>query len=100
MNITLEKTNDLNSVIKIHVTPDDYKPKVEAELKKVHRSMTLPGFRPGKAPFEIVRKRFGKTVLVDELNKLLQDSLYKYLSETKIRLLGNPLPKDNGQIPD
>lgn len=100
MEITLDKQNELNSVIKIHLTPEDYNPKVDAELKKAHRSMTLPGFRPGKAPFEIVRKRFGKTILVDELNKLLQDSLYKYLAESKLKFLGNPIPKDNGQNPD
>ncbi|HLG33938.1 MAG TPA: trigger factor [Bacteroidia bacterium] len=100
MNITLDKQNELNSVIKIRLTPEDYKPKVEAELRKVYRSMTLPGFRPGKAPFEIVRKRYGKTVLVDELNNLLQESLYKYLSENKVTYIGHPLPKDNGQTPD
>jgi trigger factor len=95
MNITLDKQTDLNSVIRIQLTPDDYKPRVDAELKKVHRSLALPGFRPGKAPFGIVQKRFGKTVLVEELNKLLQDSLFKYLSENKVRFIGNPLPKEN-----
>ncbi|MBK5286599.1 MAG: hypothetical protein JJE25_14490 [Bacteroidia bacterium] len=100
MNITQEKINENSSVIKIHLTPEDYKPKVEAELKKVHRTMSLPGFRPGKAPFDIVRKRYGKSVLVDEINTLLSESLYKYLSENKIKFLANPLPKDNGQKPD
>ena len=100
MNISLDKQDELNSVIKIHLTQEDYKSNVDAELKKVHRSMSLPGFRPGKAPFEIVRKRYGKTILIDELNKILQDSLYKYLSENKVRFLGNPIPKDNHQHPD
>jgi trigger factor len=100
MNITLNKLNDLNSEIKIQLTPEDYKPRVEAELKKIHRTIALPGFRPGKSPFEIVRKRFGKSVLVDELNKLLQDSLHQYLAENNVRFIGHPLPKSNGQQQD
>jgi trigger factor len=95
MNITQEKNSELTSVIKIHLAPDDYKPKVESELKKIHRSISIPGFRPGKAPFDMVRKRFGRTVLIEELNKMLSDSLYKFLSENKVRFLGNPIPKDN-----
>ena len=96
MNITQEKNSELTSIIKIHLTPDDYKPKVESELKKIHRSISIPGFRPGKAPFDMVRKRFGRTVLIEELNKMLSDSLYKFLSENKVKFLGNPVPVDNG----
>jgi trigger factor len=95
MNITQEKASELTSTIKIHLTPEDYKPKVESELKKVHRNISIPGFRPGKAPFDMVRKRFGRTILIEELNKMLSDSLYKFLSENKVKFLGNPIPKDN-----
>ncbi len=100
MNITQEKNSELTSVIKIHLAPDDYKPKVESELKKIHRSISIPGFRPGKAPFDMVRKRFGRTVLIEELNKMLSDSLYKFLSENKVKFLGNPIPKDTDTTPD
>jgi trigger factor len=100
MNITQEKSNELTSVIKIHLTPDDYNPKVESELKKIHRSISIPGFRPGKAPFDMVRKRFGRTVLIEELNKILSDSLYKFLSENKVKFLGNPIPKDSDTTPN
>src|SRR5258705_8797231 len=100
MNITQEKVNELSSVIKIHLAPDDYNPRVETELKKIHRSISIPGFRPGKAPFDIVRKRFGRTVLIEELNKMLSDSLYKFLSENKVKFLGNPIPKDSDTTPD
>ena len=95
MNITQEKNTELSSTIKIHLTPEDYQPKVESELKKVHRTISVPGFRPGKAPFDMVRKRFGRAILIEELNKMLSESLYKYLSENKIKFLGNPIPKDN-----
>jgi trigger factor len=100
MNITQEKNSELTSVIKIHLTPDDYKPRVESELKKIHRGISIPGFRPGKAPFDMVRKRFGRTVLIEELNKMLSDSLYKFLSENKVKFLGNPIPKDSDTTPD
>ena len=100
MNITQEKNSELSSTIKIHLTPEDYRPRVESELKKVHRTISVPGFRPGKAPFDMVRKRFGRTILIEELNKMLSESLYKYLSENKIKFLGNPIPKDNGAAHD
>src|SRR5258706_8254398 len=100
MNITQEKNTELSSFIKIHPTPEDYKPNVETELKKIHRSISIRGFRPGKAPFDIVRKRFGRTVLIEELNKMLNNSLYKFLSENKIKFIGNPIPKDNDATHD
>jgi trigger factor len=100
MNITQEKNNELSSVIKIRLTPEDYKPQVESELKKIHRTISIPGFRPGKAPFDMVRKRFGRGILIEELNKMLSDSLYKFLSENKIKFIGNPIPKDNGATHD
>jgi trigger factor len=93
MDIVKEQIDELNAVVKIKLTPDDYEPKVEKTLKEHSRKVSMPGFRPGKVPFGMVRKMYGKSVLVDEINKILSDALYKYISENKLEILGNPLPK-------
>ncbi len=93
MNITQEKIDDLNAILKVKVVADDYLPKVETALKNYQKKATIPGFRPGKVPTGVIKKMYGKSVLVDEVNKLLSDSLYKYINENQIEILGNPLPK-------
>lgn len=99
MNITRENIDELNAVLKVKVVAEDYLPKVETALKDYQKKASIPGFRPGKVPVGMIKKMYGKSVLVDEINKLLNDSLYKYLNENKIEVLGNPLPKqDNSPI--
>jgi len=99
MNITKQNIDELNAVVKVKVGPEDYQTKVEGALKDYQKKVNMPGFRPGKVPVGIVKKMYGKSILADEINKLLSDSLYKYISENKIEVLGNPLPKaDDGKI--
>lgn len=98
MNITQENIDELNAVLKVKVVADDYLPKVENALKEHQKRASVPGFRPGKVPTGMIKKMYGKSILVDEINKLLNDSLYKYLHENKIEVLGNPLPKTDTQI--
>ncbi|MDQ3048126.1 MAG: trigger factor [Bacteroidota bacterium] len=98
MNITQENIDELNAVLKVKVVADDYLPKVESALKDYQKKASLPGFRPGKVPTGMIKKMYGKSVMVDEINKLLNDSLYKYLNENKIEVLGNPLPKTDTTI--
>lgn len=93
MNITQENIDELNAVLKVKVTADDYLPKVEGALKNYQRKATIPGFRQGKVPTGVIKKMYGKSVMVEEINKLLSDSLYKYINDNKIEILGNPLPK-------
>ncbi len=97
MNITKEKVDALNAVIKIKVGPEDYLSKVEKTLKEHQKKASMPGFRPGKVPAGMIRKMYGKSVLADELNRLLGDSLYNYIQEQKLDILGNPLPKEEHQ---
>jgi trigger factor len=98
MNITQENIDELNAVLKVKVVADDYLPKVESALKEHQKRASVPGFRPGKVPTGMIKKMYGKSILVDEINKLLNDSLYKYLHENKIEVLGNPLPKADTTI--
>ena len=93
MNITKEQIDDLNAVVKVAITKDDYQDKVDTILKDYRKQANIPGFRKGQVPMGLIKKQYGKAVLVDEVNKLLQDNLNKYLTEEKLDVLGNPLPK-------
>ena len=94
MNITKHDIDNLNAEITISVTPHDYEGPVNEGIKKVQRQASMPGFRPGKIPTGLIKKQYGTQILVDEINKLLNDAIYKYIEENKIEILGNPLPKD------
>lgn len=93
MDITKEQIDDLNAIVKVAITKDDYQDKVEKILKDYRKQANIPGFRKGQVPLGLIKKQYGKAVLVDEVNKLLQDNLNKYLTEEKLDVLGNPLPK-------
>lgn len=93
MNITKEQIDDLNAVVKVAITKDDYQEKVDSILSDYRKQANIPGFRKGHVPMGLIKKQYGKAVLVDEVNKLLQDNLNKYLTEEKLDVLGNPLPK-------
>lgn len=94
MNISQEHLDDLNAVVKVQVGPADYTDRVEQALKTYQKRASMPGFRPGKVPASLVRKMYGKALMAEELNRLLSDSLYKYIQDNKIEVLGNPLPKE------
>ncbi len=93
MKITKEDIDALNSVVKIDINADDYQNKVDRELNNYRKKANIPGFRKGHVPMSLVKKQYGKSVMIDEVNKLLQDSLNKFLIEEKLDVLGNPLPK-------
>ena len=93
MNITRENIDTLNAVVKVEISKDDYNDKVEKILIDYRKTANIPGFRKGHVPMGMVKKQYGKAVLIDEVNKLLQDALGKYLAKEKLDVLGNPLPK-------
>lgn len=93
MDITKQNTNELNAVLKVKVGPQDYESRVNEALKNYQKKASMPGFRPGKVPSSLIKKMYGKSILVDEINKLLSDSLHNYIVENKIEVLGNPLPR-------
>ena len=93
MNITKEQIDDLNAVVTVAVSKEDYQKNVEGILLNYRKQANIPGFRKGQVPLSLIRKQYGKAVLVDEVNKLLQDSLNQYLNEEKLDVLGNPLPR-------
>ncbi len=100
MNITQEKKDELNAVVKIDIEKSDYQPLYEKALKDYRRRVNLPGFRQGHVPMGIIKKRFGKSLLAEEINQLVNTTIRNYIEEQKLEVLGNPIPssdhKDEG----
>lgn len=93
MNITKNQVDALNAVVTVAITKEDYKDNVEKVLQNYRKNANIPGFRKGAVPMSLIQKQYGKAVLLDEVNKLLQEKLNDYLVEEKLDILGNPLPK-------
>ena len=100
MNITRENIDELNSVIRIKIEKEDYENRVHNVLSDFRRKARIDGFRPGKVPFGLINKMYRRPVLVEEINKILSESITKYLIDEKLNILGEPLPnqKEQGQI--
>ncbi len=92
MNIVQESKNQLEAVLKVELKEDDYRDKVAAELKNMQRKAQIAGFRPGKVPFGMIKKMYGKSVMADQVNKILVDEVFKYIKDNNLQILGNPLP--------
>ena len=97
MNITKNQIDDLNATIKIELGKEDYAGRVEKALKDYQKKVVVNGFRPGKTPMGIVKKMYGKSLLVDEINKVLGESLNNYIKENNLQILGEPLPNETEQ---
>ena len=92
MTITLDKQNTTDGLIKITLTESDYQPKVEEKVKEYSRKATLKGFRAGKVPSGVIKKMYGRSILVEEVNHLLSHSVSDYIKDQNLRILGDPLP--------
>ncbi len=98
MNVIREDINAQTAILKVQVSPADYQSKVASTLDKYRKQAKIPGFRPGKVPMGMIQKQYGKAILAEELNKLVNDSLYSYVNEQKIEILGNPIPKEDIEV--
>ena len=92
MDITLDKKNAIEASIKIKVNESDYQPKVEEKVKEYARKANIKGFRPGKVPVGMIKKMYGKAIIVEEVNDILSKSLGDFIKEKDLQILGDPLP--------
>lgn len=94
MQITKNQVDDLNATLTLQLSPADYQSKYEAALRNYSKKVNLKGFRPGQAPTGMIKKMYGKSILAEEINTIINDSIYGYLKENNIDILGNPLPSE------
>jgi len=96
MNISHENIDETNAVITVELAPDDYNPQVDKAIKEQAKKAKLPGFRPGMVPASHIRRTYGKAILIDEVNRVVSDKINAYISDNKLEILGQPLPKEDG----
>ena len=91
MNIELNKIDDLNAELSIKINAEDYNPRIEKKLKEYRKSAQIPGFRKGMVPMGHIKKLYGQSVKVQEINEVIHESLYNYLKDSEIGILGEPM---------
>jgi trigger factor len=92
LNITLNQTDGQNASLKVSLQEADYAARVDEQIKDYSKKANIKGFRPGKVPAGLIRKMYGKGILVDSINQLLHESVNNYIKENNLRILGEPLP--------
>ncbi|MBX2964384.1 MAG: trigger factor [Cyclobacteriaceae bacterium] len=92
LEITLDKRNTTEGLIKVKLNQGDYKPKVDEKIRDYARKANIKGFRPGKVPTGVINRMFGKSILVEEINQILSTKLNEYIRDNKLRIIGDPLP--------
>ena len=100
MKISFENPDKVNGLLTLTVEEADYKENVEKTLKNYRKKANVPGFRPGMVPMGMIKRQFGTTTKVDEINKLLGEQIYKYVKDNNIQMLGEPLPSDKQEPVD
>lgn len=100
MNITRENIDELNALLKVNIVKNDYEEKVETVLKDYRKKATIKGFRPGNVPIGLIKKMYGRAVEIDEINKVVTENVQKYITDEKIEILGDPLPKADEDLID
>lgn len=93
MEIVKEKIDDVTALLKVNVHPEDYREGVNHALREYARKANLPGFRPGKVPLSVIKNMVGKSIVLDELNKTLYDSVNNWIRDNDIEIIGEPLPQ-------
>ena len=97
MNVSLQNIDKVSALLTVKLEKADYQEKVDKALKSLRQKVQMPGFRKGMVPASLVKKMYGKSVLGEEVNKLLSETVYKYIQDNKINILGEPLPSEDKQ---
>ena len=97
MDVKIENLDALNAVLTVKISNSDYNTTYEKSLKNYKKQVQLPGFRKGHIPTSVIKKKYGPSILAEEIDKLLSESIHKHITENEINILGNPLPKTDEQ---
>ncbi len=98
MTVTEEKVDNLLSKVRVNLKKEDYEPNIRKQIKTLAKQVSVKGFRPGMVPLDMVKKMYGNSVLVEELNKVLNDEVYKYINDNKIEIIASPIPASGQKL--
>lgn len=97
MNVSLQNIDKVSALLTVKLEKADYQEKVDKSLKNFRQKAQIPGFRKGMVPMSLVKKMYGKSAVAEEVNKLLSDTVYKYIQDNNLNILGEPLPNEDKQ---
>lgn len=100
MDIKFDKVGNVSGELTINMAKADYEAQVTKSLKDFSHKAQMPGFRPGKVPMSLIKKMYGTTAKAEEVNKLLESTLFNYIKENKINILGEPLSSEKQEAQD
>ena len=95
MQIENKNIDALTQEINIKIDASDYAEKVEQKLKDYRKNIEMPGFRKGKVPMGLIKKKYERALIADEVNNILQDAINNYITDNKLQILGYPIPSKN-----
>lgn len=90
MEVVLEKSTPTNATLTVKMAKADYQPQVDKTIKEYSRKANLKGFRPGKVPPQVIQRMYGKSIVIDEVNNLLSDTVSNYIRDNKLAVVGDP----------
>ena len=90
----MQNVDKVSALLTVNIEKADYQEKVEKVLKKYRQQANIPGFRKGMVPMSLIKKQFGKSVMAEEVDKLMQEKVNEYIRENKVNMLGMPLPNE------
>lgn len=99
MNIVRNDVDACNATLTLTIDKQDYEEKVDKAIKDYRRKAQMPGFRPGNVPVGLIKKMYGRSILAEEVNKIISESLYNYIKDNKINILGEPISNETIQKP-
>ena len=97
MNVTFQNIDKVSGLLTVKLEKADYQEKVGKSLKTFRQKAQIPGFRKGMVPMSLVKKMYGKSVIAEEVNKLLSEKVYDYIKSNNVNMLGEPLPNEEKQ---
>ena len=92
MNIKHENVPGQVQELVIEIQKEDYAEKVDSALKKQRREVAVPGFRKGNAPMGIVKKMYGKNILVMEIDRMVNEEIEKFFKDNEVKYIFEPMP--------
>ena len=99
MNVSLQNMDKVSALLTVKIEKADYQEQVDKSLKTLRHKAQIPGFRKGMVPASLIKKMYGKSVMAEEVDKVLRDGVYNYIKENKVNMLGEPLPNEEKQQP-
>ena len=97
MNVSLQNIDKVSALLTVKLEKADYQEKVDKALKNFRQNAQMPGFRKGMVPMSLVKKMYGKSATAEEVNKLLSETVYNYIQDNKVNILGESLPNEDKQ---